>query len=108
MAKVPWMFPQNTLEEAISIAKAIEDKNAGKPMKADLLVKAIGFNKPNDWRFKNLLKSANLYELVSWERRKGDCCAREDRPGCCCSWFATGTQKSPIGGFPTRGRFRKG
>ena len=70
MAKVPWMFPQNTLEEAISIAKAIEDKNAGKPMKADLLVKAIGFNKPNDWRFKNLLKSANLYELVSGSGEK--------------------------------------
>lgn len=68
--KAPWTFPQNTLEEAIGIAKAIEDKNAGNPMKADLLVKAIGFNKPNDWRFKNLLKSANLYGLVSGSGEK--------------------------------------
>jgi hypothetical protein len=34
-------------------------------MKADLLVKAVGFNQPNDWRFLNLLRSANLYGLVS-------------------------------------------
>jgi hypothetical protein len=68
--KAPWTFPQNTLEDAITVAKAIEDKNAGNPMKADLLVKAIGFNKPNDWRFKNLLKSANLYGLVSGSGEK--------------------------------------
>lgn len=34
-------------------------------MKADLLAHAVGFNKPNDWRFLDLLKSANLYGLVS-------------------------------------------
>ena len=34
-------------------------------MKADLLAKAVAYNKPNDWRFLDLLKSANLYGLVS-------------------------------------------
>jgi hypothetical protein len=53
------------LEEAIEIAKAIEEKNAGNPMSADMLVRAVGFKKPNDWRFLNLLKSANIYGLVS-------------------------------------------
>ena len=60
-----WTFPKNSLEDAISIAKAIEDKNGGNPMKADILAKAVGFNKPTDWRFLDLLKSANLYGLVS-------------------------------------------
>jgi hypothetical protein len=64
--KVPsWTFPKNTLEEAITIAKAIEDKHGGNPMKADLLAKAVGFNKPSDWRFLDILKSANLYGLCS-------------------------------------------
>ena len=63
--KVPWTFPKNSLENAIAIAKAIEDKYGGKPIKADLLAKAVGFNKPNDWRFQDLLRSASLYGLVS-------------------------------------------
>jgi hypothetical protein len=33
-------------------------------MKADILVKAVGWNKSNDWRFKDVLKSANQYGLV--------------------------------------------
>ncbi|MCC6826011.1 MAG: hypothetical protein IT172_09740 [Acidobacteria bacterium] len=60
-----WSFPKNTLEEAITVAKAIEDKHGGNPMKADLLAKAVGFNLSSDWRFQQLLKSANLYGLVS-------------------------------------------
>src|SRR5262245_61854267 len=60
----PWTFPKNTLEEAIAIAKAIEDKHGGNPMDASLLAKAVGFHKSNDWRFLDLLKSANLYGLV--------------------------------------------
>ena len=60
-----WTFPKNSLEQALKIARAIEDKNAGNPMRADTLVKAVGFNKANDWRFLDLLKSANLYGLVS-------------------------------------------
>src|SRR5256885_1893582 len=60
-----WTFPKNTLEEAIAIPKAIEEKNAGNPMSADLLVRAVGYKKSSDWRFLDLLKSANLYGLVS-------------------------------------------
>lgn len=60
-----WTFPKNTLEESIKIARAIEDKYAGNPTKAEDIVKAVGFNKTSDWRFLDLLKSANLYGLVS-------------------------------------------
>jgi hypothetical protein len=66
----PWSFPKNTLEDAIIVAKAIEDKNGGNPMKADLLVKAVGLNKPNDWRYLDLVKSSNLYGLVSGSGEK--------------------------------------
>jgi hypothetical protein len=59
-----WTFPKNTLEESIAIAKAIEEQNAGNPLRADMLVKAVGFNKPSDWRFLDLLRSANQYGLV--------------------------------------------
>lgn len=61
----PWTFPKNSLEEALKIARAIEDKNAGKPTKAADLVKVVGFRKANDWRFQVLLRSANQYGLVS-------------------------------------------
>jgi hypothetical protein len=61
----PWTFPKNTLEEAILIPKAIEEKHGGNPMAADQLVTAVGFHKTSDWRFLDLLKSANLYGLVS-------------------------------------------
>jgi len=60
-----WSFPKNSLEDAIQIAKAIEDKNGGNPMKADILAKAVSFNKSNDWRFLNLVRSANQYGLVT-------------------------------------------
>ena len=61
----PWTFPKNTLEEAISVAKAIEEKNAGNPMRAPELAKAVGYRQPSDWRFLDLLRSANQYGLVS-------------------------------------------
>src|ERR1041385_3273107 len=60
-----WAFPKNSLEDSIQIARSIEDKNGGNPMRADMLAKAVGFNKPNDWRFLNLLRSANQYGLVA-------------------------------------------
>src|SRR5438876_92445 len=60
-----WTFPKNTLEDAIKVAKAIEEQNGGNPMQAEMLVKAVGFKKSNDWRFLDLLGSANLYGLVS-------------------------------------------
>ncbi len=64
ITKAPWTFPQNSLERAIEVPKAIEEQHAGNPMKADMLCKALGFNAPNDWRFLALLKSANQYGLV--------------------------------------------
>ena len=60
-----WTFPKNTLEDAIRIPKSIEEKNAGNPMRAADLTKAVGFKRPNDWRFLDLLRSANQYGLVS-------------------------------------------
>jgi hypothetical protein len=60
----PWTFPKNTLEDAIRIAKAIEDKNAGNPMPAPDLARAVGFRQSQDWRFLDLLRSANQYGLV--------------------------------------------
>ncbi len=66
----PRTFPKNTLEDAIAIPKAIEEKNGGNPMGADLLVTAVGFKKPNDWRFLDLLRSANLYGLTSGSGEK--------------------------------------
>ena len=61
----PWTFPKNTLEDAIRVAKAIEEKNAGNPMGAPDLARAVGFKKSNDWRFLELVRSANQYGLVS-------------------------------------------
>jgi len=61
----PWTFPKNTLEDGILIAKAIEEKNAGNPMHAGVLATAVGFKQANDWRFLDLLRSANQYGLVS-------------------------------------------
>lgn len=63
--KPPWTFPKNNLEDAIKVARAIEEKNAGNPMRASDLVKAVGYRLANDWRFLDLLRSANQYGLVS-------------------------------------------
>ncbi len=64
-SKAPWQFPKNTLEDAIRIASALEEKFAGNPAKAADIVKAVGFNKVNDWRYHDLLKSATLYGITS-------------------------------------------
>src|SRR4051812_26002434 len=60
----PWTFPKNTLEDAIRIPKEIEEKNAGNPMPVDDLVTAVGYRLANDWRFLDLLRSADQYGLV--------------------------------------------
>lgn len=64
-AAAPWTFPKNTLEDAIKIARAIEEQNGGNPMKPDILAKAVGYNSVADWRFLDLLRSASLYGLVT-------------------------------------------
>jgi hypothetical protein len=61
----PWTFPKNSLEDAIQIAKAIEEKNAGNPMPAEDLAVAVGYRQPQDWRFLDLLRSASQYGLVT-------------------------------------------
>jgi hypothetical protein len=61
----PWTFPKNALEDAISVAKAIEEKNAGNPMPAGDVAIAVGFSRSADWRFLDLLRSANQYGLVT-------------------------------------------
>jgi hypothetical protein len=66
----PWTFPKNTLEDAIRIPKEIEEKNAGNPMPAADLAVAVGFRLPGDWRFQDLLRSADQYGLV--ERTGGN------------------------------------
>lgn len=60
-----WTFPKNSLEDAIKIAQAIEEKNAGNPMPAASVAKAVGFRLVTDWRFKDLLRSASLYGLAN-------------------------------------------
>jgi hypothetical protein len=60
-----WKFPKNTVEEAIKVAKALDEKFAGNQTRAEDLVKAVGFNNANDWRFQDLLKSAPLYGMTS-------------------------------------------
>ncbi|MCC6574158.1 MAG: hypothetical protein IT462_10220 [Planctomycetes bacterium] len=60
-----WTFPKNTLEEALKVPKAIEEKFAGNPTKAEDIVKAVGFARENDWRYLNLLRSSMLYGLTS-------------------------------------------
>ena len=61
----PWTFPKNPLEDAILVAKAIEEKNAGNPMPARDVAVAVGFRQSADWRFLDLLRSANQYGLVT-------------------------------------------
>lgn len=65
-----WTFPRHTLEEAIAVPKAIEEKNGGNPMRSEMLAKAVGFNQPSDWRYKGLVRSANQYGLVSGSGEK--------------------------------------
>lgn len=60
----PWTFPKHTLEKAIEVAQALEEKNAGKPLKAADLAPLLGFNRVQDWRYQELLRSANQYALV--------------------------------------------
>jgi len=64
-SREPWTFPKDTLEDSLRIARAIEDINAGNPMEASDLVKAVGYNQTKDWRFLDLLRSANQYGLVN-------------------------------------------
>ena len=61
---IAWTFPKNTLEDAIKLAQAIEEKNAGKPVSSEVLCEFVGYSNVKDWRFLDLLRSANQYGLV--------------------------------------------
>lgn len=63
-----WTFPKNTLEATIPLVQALEEKNAGKPLPAPDLAPLVGFRLASDWRFGDLLRSANLYGLLSGTR----------------------------------------
>jgi hypothetical protein len=62
--KSNWTFPRHTLEDALRVAQAIEDKYAGHPTEAPQIAKAIGFNKARDWRFLDLLRASSQYGLT--------------------------------------------
>ena len=70
IAPLPWTFPKNTMEDAIKIARAIEEQNAGNPIRPEMLAKAVGYNSLADWRFLDLLRSANQYGLVTGSGKK--------------------------------------
>jgi len=61
----PWTFPKVTLEKAITLAQAIEEKNAGRPLRSENLAPMVAYRKSNDWRYLDLLRAANQYGLVS-------------------------------------------
>lgn len=68
-APAPWTFPKNSLEDTLLVVRAIEEQNGGNPMKSDMLVKAVGFNTVNDWRYLELLRSSNQYGIVEGSGR---------------------------------------
>lgn len=56
-------FPHSTLVEAIALAQAIRDKNAGKPMNRVLLAEPVGL-KPASSNYRVLLSSAHRWGLT--------------------------------------------
>lgn len=61
-------FPQHTLEEALAVAKAIQNKNAGKPWKPILLADALGIGSGST-NFRDITSSSNKYGLTvgTWQ-----------------------------------------
>lgn len=59
----PRPFPKHTLQDTLEIPVAIQEKNAGKPMKRILLADAVG-RKPTSSEFKHLLSSSFKYGLT--------------------------------------------
>lgn len=57
-------FPPNALDEAINLADAIRDYNAGQPFDRLLLADALGI-KPSSTNFRDLLKSGYQYGLTT-------------------------------------------
>ena len=102
-----WTFPKNTLEDAIAIAKAIEDKHGGNAMKADLLAKAVGFNKPNDWRFDLLRRSGNFYGLVTGSGQHATVALDKIGQDVVAHWFSAGSPQRILAAFHHVDEFKK-
>jgi len=56
-------FPIHSLEEAVKVAKAIQDKNAGRPWKPIFIADALGI-RPTSSNFREIASSAYKYGLV--------------------------------------------
>jgi len=56
-------FPKHTLEKALKVAKAIQDKNAGKPWKPIFVAEALNI-KPGSSNFRELTSSSYKYGLT--------------------------------------------
>jgi len=59
----PRPYPIHSLQQALVVAQAIQDKNAGKPMRRIFVAQAIG-RKPGSSEFKLLLSSSFKYDLT--------------------------------------------
>jgi len=59
----PRSYPGHTIEQALTVGQAIQDKNAGKPMKRIFVADAIG-RRPASSEFKFLLSSSFKYGLT--------------------------------------------
>jgi hypothetical protein len=59
----PRPYPRHTVEQAQIVAQAIQDKNAGKPMRRLFVAEAIS-RKPGSSEFKFLLSSSSKYGLT--------------------------------------------
>lgn len=57
-------FPRHSIETALVVSKAIQENNAGKPMKRLLVADAIG-RKPTSPEFRDLLSSSFKYGLTT-------------------------------------------
>jgi hypothetical protein len=57
-------FPLHTLEQALAVAKALQDKNAGKPLKPFLLAEALAI-KPTSSGFRDITSSSWKYGLTT-------------------------------------------
>jgi hypothetical protein len=57
-------FPLHTLEEALEVAKVIQEDNAGKPWKTPFVSQALNI-KPGSTNFRDITSSAYRYGLIS-------------------------------------------
>jgi hypothetical protein len=102
-----WDFPKQSLEEAIEITKAIDEKYAGNQVDADDVAKAIGYSKAEDWRFRELLKSANLYGIVEGSGAKATVKLTELGSSIVSPTSPTVRQKALLDSFLTVDQFKK-